>query len=327
MDEIAVVDVSGLGSCDPAVRRAVAAELDSACRSIGFLLVTGHGVSGPLRRRMYEVTRAFFDQPPEAKQRTMARAGGGYRGYSGLASESLARSRHDTTAPADLFESFTIGRPDAPEDAYHARHRHNFFAPNLWPETPPEFREVWTTYYHAMEGLAGRLMRGFALGLGLEEDYFDDKIDRHITNMRAINYPDQLQEPLPGQLRAGAHSDYGSLTILLPDAAPGGLEVWTKADVWRAVPYVADAFVVNIGDLMAEWTNDQWVSTLHRVVNPPRDRAASSRRQSFAFFHQPNYDALIECLPSCVGPERPARYAPVRSGDHLQLKIESQVNA
>ncbi len=127
--------------------------------------------------------------------------------------------------------------------------------------------------------------------------------------------------PLPGQLRAGAHSDYGSLTILLPEAAPGGLEILAPDGAWRPVPAIPGAFIVNIGDLMARWTNDRWVSTVHRVVNPPADALGSVRRQSLAFFHQPNYDALIECIPGCAGPGRPVRHAPITSGNHRLMKV------
>jgi len=154
----------------------------------------------------------------------------------------------------------------------------------------------------------------------MDKHYFDDKVDRHITNFSVLHYPEQAKPPLPGQLRAGAHTDYGSLTILKPDNAPGGLQV-QKDGNWIDVPTLPGTFVVNLGDLMAEWTNDRWVSTLHRVVNPPRDKAVGSRRLSMAFFHQPNYDAVIECLPTCSSAERPPHYGKTTSGEHVWMKI------
>jgi isopenicillin N synthase-like dioxygenase len=172
-----------------------------------------------------------------------------------------------------------------------------------------------------MERVATTLMRIFAVGLGMDKHYFDDKIDRHITNFSVLHYPEQPKPPLLGQLRAGAHTDYGSLTILKPDNAPGGLQVQNKDGAWIDVPTLPGTFIVNLGDLMAEWTNDRWVSTLHRVINPPRDKAIGSRRLSMAFFHQPNYDAVIECLPTCSAAERPPRYGRTTSGEHVWMKI------
>jgi isopenicillin N synthase-like dioxygenase len=172
-----------------------------------------------------------------------------------------------------------------------------------------------------MERLATDLMRLFALGLNLDEHWFDSKIDRHITNFSVIHYPGQSDAaPQPGQLRAGAHSDYGSLTIVQTDTDIGGLEVQRRDGVWEAVPYIPGTFIVNLGDLMAEWTNDRWVSTLHRVANPPPDQAAESKT-SLLFFHQPNYDAVIECIPTCTGPDNPAKYGRTTSGEHVTMKI------
>jgi isopenicillin N synthase-like dioxygenase len=164
-------------------------------------------------------------------------------------------------------------------------------------------------------------MRLFAMALDLDEFWFDDKIDKHMTNFVVSNYPDQPHELPEGQLRAGAHTDYGSLTIIKAEDKPGGLEVLDSEGRWRPVPMVPGTFVVNLGDLMARWTNDHWVSTMHRVVNPPRDKAIGSRRQSLIFFHQPNYDAIIECLPSCLDNGR-AKYAPITSGEHLLMKMQ-----
>ena len=132
--------------------------------------------------------------------------------------------------------------------------------------------------------------------------------------------------PAPGQIRAGAHTDYGAVTILLPDNVPG-LQVLGRGGAWLDVSAPPSTFVCNIGDLMQHWTNDRWISTMHRVVNPPREAAAGNRRLSIPFFHQPNYDALIECLPTCCGPDNPARYEAVTSGQHRLTKFLRGVGA
>jgi isopenicillin N synthase-like dioxygenase len=161
-------------------------------------------------------------------------------------------------------------------------------------------------------------MRIFALALDLPESFFDNKIDRHISRLRVRNYPAPLTPPAPGQLRAGAHSDYGSLTILSTEDRPGGLQVFNAAGEWVPVPIIDGTLIVNIGDLMARWTNDAWVSTLHRVVNPPEGEAAESRRQSLVFFHNPNYDAPVACIPTCLAPGAEPKYPPTTSGEHLR---------
>ena len=313
-----VIDVAPFLS--GADRSGVARAIGRACEDIGFFTIVGHGVDPTLVRRMYDVSRAFFDLPAAEKQKVRRPRPEQSRGYIGLGEENLAYGAgRDAT---DLKEFFAIGPVDVPDEPYYtAPAAYPSFAPNVWPERPAELRVVYTDYYRAMERLAADLMRAFALALGLSEDFFRDKTDRHISGIRVINYPDQPEPPAPGQLRAGPHSDYGALTILKTENVPGGLEVLNRAGHWVPVAPVVDAFVINLGDLMMHWTNDRWISTLHRVANPPRDAALGSRRQSIVFFYQPNYDALIECLPGCSGPTNPPRYPPVTSGEHRLRKF------
>ena len=317
---VPVIDIAPFLGGATADRQFVARAIGGACEDIGFFTIVGHGVDERLVRRMYDVSRAFFDLPTAEKQRVGRPKPEQSRGYIGVGEENLAYGvGRDTT---DLKEFFAIGPVDVPDEPYYsAPAAYPSFAPNVWPERPPELRAIYVEYYRAMERLAGHLMRAFALALDLPEDFFRDKTDRHISGIRVINYPDQPQAPASGQLRAGARSDDGALTILKAENVPGGLEVLNRAGEWVAVAPVADSFVINLGDLMMHWTNDRWISTLHRVANPPRDAALGSRRQSIVFFYQPNYDALIECLPGCCGPGRPAKYAPVTSGEHRLRKF------
>ena len=173
-----------------------------------------------------------------------------------------------------------------------------------------------------MADLVGRLMTLFAEALQLPGDFFDPRIDRHTSALRVLNYPALTEPAKPGQLRAGAHTDYGTVTVLCADDAPGGLEVLVEGR-WTPAPIVAESLIVNLGDAMARWTNDRWRSTLHRVANPPVAVAATSRRQSIAFFHNANWDAVIECIPSCLVAGESPRYAPVTAGDHLMSKFRS----
>ncbi len=204
-------------------------------------------------------------------------------------------------------------------DAISAREE-AYFGENVYPSTPAAFRETYETYYAQMERVAASILRIVAASLGLDQGFFESKTDRHISVLAVHHYPAQIVAPTPGQLRAGAHTDFGALTILHTGDNPGGLQVCDKDGRWLDVVPAPDQFVVNIGDLMAQWTNDRWVSTLHRVVNPPSARAHLAR-QSITFFHQPNWHASIACLPGCSGPGNPPKYVPVTSGAHLEMKL------
>jgi len=318
--DIAVIDIKPFLDGTAEGKATVAAAVDEACRSLGFLIIKGHGVDPELIEAMRTVSKAYFDLPVEEKMK-LKMPSDRYRGYTPMGAEGLAASLDEATPP-DLKESFSIGPVDVPDDAYHrGPAAGTFFAPNMWPAAVPEMPAIYSAYYREMERLAFNLMRSFALGLGLEETAFDDKVDRHISNFSVIHYPVPTEPPLPGQLRAGAHTDYGSMTILYRDNAPGGLQVESLRGEWIDVPDIPGTFVVNLGDLMAEWTNDRWRSTMHRVVNPPLDAGAAADRISMPFFHQPNYDALIECISTCCGPDNPPKYGRTTSGEHVLMKI------
>jgi isopenicillin N synthase-like dioxygenase len=293
----------------PEGKRAVAEAVGRACEDIGFLTIVGHGVSSELIQHTSTMARQFFDLPTEEKLKLKLLPSG--VGYSPVAGENLAASLGQA-APADLKESLNLGAQ---------------MEQNLWPVSPPDLKLTFTGYFQAMAALAANLMRLFALALDLPEDFFADKIDRHASFLRVINYPPPEVEPLPGQLRAGAHSDYGSLTILRSENAPGGLQVRTRGGEWIEVQAAPDSFVVNLGDMMMRWTNDRWVSTLHRVVNPPHEAWQRSRRQSLVFFHNPNPEAIITCLPGCCGPDRPAKYPPITAGEFLWMKANKAYGA
>jgi isopenicillin N synthase-like dioxygenase len=316
---VPIIDIAPYRAGGEYGKRAVAAEIDRACRDIGFLVISGHDIATELVEEMRETARAFFDLPLNNKMRLRHPARDVLRGYTPIESEAVARSRGEVAPVGDLNESFMVGPVEPVDPVYAAAPAAGMhFAPNLWPERPANFRPVATRYYRAMSGLAQVLMRLFALGLGLQEGFFDTRIDRHISRLRLRNYPAQVTKPLPGQLRAGAHSDYGSLTILATEDRPGGLQARNAAGEWVDVPAIPGTFIVNLGDLMARWTNDAWVSTLHRVVNPPEDLAADSRRISLVFFHNPNYDADVSCIPTCLKPGDKPKYPPTTSGEHLR---------
>jgi len=296
--------------------------IDAACRSTGFLAVTGHGVPLDIVERTFAVTTEFFDRPLEDKLRFRLEDKAANRGYFAEGTEALSYSL-GKESPPDLFEAFNVGWdvPEAEVDEYVAPVRATYFAPNPWPDAPRSFRPTWLEYWKAMDALGHTLMSAFAVALGLPADHFAPTLDRNISVMRAINYErrDPSAPALDGQMRMGPHSDYGSLTILAADRVPG-LQIHTAAGWADAMP-PEGGFLVNLGDLLAEWTNDRWQSTVHRVVPPPMGEEGPARRRSIAWFQQPNYDARIEVLPTCTSADDPPRYPPVSAGDHLMAKL------
>jgi isopenicillin N synthase-like dioxygenase len=300
-------------------REKVAREIRSACETIGFFTITGHGIPTALVDRLLATARTFFALPLEEKRRTPQPVERISRGYSHVASRGLAYSTGAKTPP-DLQESFAMGPlGEAPLEVRGTDAERLFFMRNLWPAEPADLRKAFEDYYGAMEGLSLHLLRLFSRALGLEEHFFDGKVDHHTSTMRVIHYPPQTGVPEEGQLRAGEHTDYGTLTILKGEDVPGGLQVRLRSGGWVDVHPAPDAFVCNIGDLMMRWTNDHWVSNPHRVANPPRDYAHIGRL-SIPFFHNVNLDAEIRCIRAFYGAAESEKYPAMRFGDYYMSK-------
>ncbi len=314
MIQVPVIDLRLARTGRKQDRRQVARQIDDACREIGFFAVTGHGVPDHIVHDLRRVAHAFFALPTAQKCAVRHPVPGTNRGYHPIGGEILAASNDETAAP-DLKEFFHVGPVDVTDDPYYTSDAgQRFFPPNIWPEVPLGFEAAATVYYRSMQDLIAFLMQLAALALGVDEHFFDAKIDRSIGTMRMNYYPAQTAPPSPGQYRASAHTDYGGFTILSGEDVPGGLQVKTRQGQWVDVATTPTNFVVNIGDLLMRWTNDRWLSNLHRVVNPPLGH--SQPRLSIAFFNHPNYDVWIECL----APPGEAQHEPVLSGAYRDLK-------
>lgn len=288
---------------DGSDKAAVAAQIGRACEEIGFFTVSNHGIPLDLITSVNQAGQQFFDQPFATKREMETDGGMGYIGPSG---EQLAAGLDDAVTQ-DLKESLNLTLP---------------VSNTVWPPRPPELVTAGAEYYRALLRLSSDLMRLFALALHLPEDWFDDKIDHPRTILRLLNYPPVPAESGDGTTRAGAHTDYGTLTILWsPDSR--GLQARNRQGEWVDVITPPENLIINIGDLMMNWTNDRWVSTLHQVS--PHPETAGKRRQSIPFFHNPNPDALIECIPTCVTAERPAKYRPILAKTHLEMKISKSL--
>jgi isopenicillin N synthase-like dioxygenase len=318
------VDLRPFISGDGDGKRAVAGAIACACEEIGFFKIRGHGVSQALVEQAFATADAFFANPQEVKDRFRPPTSASARGYHALRTKNLAKTLgYDN--PPDLREQFYIGPlvSRAAEFA-HIPGAAALYAENIWPDAPAAYREVFTAAYRALEGLGSTLMRVFAVALDIDERFFDDKIDRHFSTLPVNHYPEPDGDPLPNQIRAGEHTDFGSLTILAVSQRAGGLQVKLRDGAWLDVTAEPDEFIVNIADMMQRWTNDRWLSNVHRVVNPPAEARSGSRRMSLGYFLHPNYDAQIACLPTCQGPGNPPRYPPVRAGDMMRQKLDAR---
>jgi isopenicillin N synthase-like dioxygenase len=309
--DIPVVSLASLRSGDPRASAVTARAFGSALEDIGFVTVSDHGAPSDQVGTLYRLAKEFFARPFESKCACMLAEKTKPYGYIPLGAESVAATLHGEEAP-DLCEALVFIPPER-ENRDGAR--------NLWPSDVPELKPAVLAYFKTLALLARELYRLSESALDLPAGYLDGYFSDPSFTLRLVNYPEQAKPPVPGQLRYGAHHDYGGLTILHQDAAPGGLQVCDRSGQWRDIPHRPGAFIINVGDLLARWTNDRWRSTLHRVVNPPRDAAGPTQRLSIVFFTGPNRTAEIDVLPSCVSAERPAKYSPVVAGEYVRAKI------
>ena len=299
--EFAIVDLEPWYQGNDPGKIAVVDAVRAACEDTGFFLIRGHRIDGDLIKRLYDLSREYFDQPNDYKSNFSPTGPipGGFEFFA-METEKLAATRGEVTPP-DIKEAMDFGPG---------------FGGGAWPDRPAGLKEVWYAYYGAMEELCRELRSILARAAGLPGDHFEPFFVDHLSSVRVINYPELAGDPLPGQLRAGAHTDYGFLTILLSEDRPGGLEVKNRQGNWVAPPTLPGTFIVNLGDSLMRWTNDMWHSTLHRVVNPPPDAGSGSRRQSIAFFHNPAKHALIDTLETFRRPDSPSKYPPITYGDY-----------
>jgi len=302
-----VIDISGLSSADSRDRQAVGTALRAACRDKGFFYIRNHGVSESLVAKVFEEAALFFALPTAIKAEIGKDKSKANRGYEPLEGQTL-----EAGAPPDLKEGYYIGPEQAADDPRVIAGIFNH-GPNQWPAQLPGFRPVMEAYFEAILELSARLMTGIALSLDLPADYFADYCSDPMATIRLLHYPPQPANAVVGQKGAGAHTDFGGLTLLRQDNV-GGLQVWDQAnDRWIHADPVPQTFVVNLGDMIARWTNDRYRSTVHRVVN-----ASGRERYSVPFFYSGNYLHKVACIPSCLAPGQTPKYAPTTVEGHMR---------
>ncbi len=315
---VPVVDISSwVEDGDPDSQAAAARAFDDAARTVGFVQVVGHGIPGHVLQGFGDALDAFFGLPLEAKSayRTAPEVN---RGYTAPKTESLSLSLG--VAPSnrmhDFFEAFNVGV--AVSDFPHLDLPVEDYPENVWPEVDG-FREGVSAYFVEAGRVARTLTHVFEAALDLPEGFFDLFTDHSVDVLRMNNYALEPGEiTLDGELTGmGAHTDYGIVTVLWADQV-AGLQVLGHDGGWNDVVPADGALLVNLGDLMARWTNEEWLSTVHRV-KPPIVDGTIARRRSAAYFHDGNIDALVETLPSCVG--EGSLYEPITVAEHLRAKL------
>ena len=296
-------------------------ELDEGLRRVGFVTVRNHGIPDGVRSDYFEAMRAFFDLPLDAKEAIAIGRSPCHRGYVGFETEALdgALGNDDdaigAAAAGDLKETLDTGidhPPDHPEVAAGTP----LHGTNQWPDLAG-FKPAVEAYRDAAIAVSMRMHAVMAVALGLPESYFDDQPGETMYHLRLIHYPPRSRmTPGPGQWGCGAHTDYGTLTVLADDGV-GGLQVRMRSGEWIDLAVPTSELVVNIGDLMAIWTNDRWVSNPHRVVNPP-----GVDRYSSPLFVEPGFHVRIETLPTCLDADGTSRHEPVVTGPYLLSRFD-----
>ena len=311
--DIPLIDFSPFLIDDPDGQQRVAADIYRACREVGFLYLTHHGIPQSAIEQAFKQSKQFFALPLAEKQQLAWSSAFSNRGYVGI-----ERERLDENRPGDLKEAFNMGQEVTPEEAEATGVE---LVLNRWPEGQEEFQATITGFFTICAEAAARIFRAFAIALAMPEEFIVAKHATQNYTLRLLHYPPLAAPPKPGQIRAGAHSDYGTLTLLFQDNV-GGLEVMNCQGDWISAPSLPGAVLINTGDLMERWSNDVFRSTQHRVGLPPADQAMCDR-YSIAFFCQPDAEAEIACLPTCQSEKNPPKYPPVKSGTYLLSRLEA----
>jgi isopenicillin N synthase-like dioxygenase len=311
LNEIPSVDLQDFVSGDPERKAKFVSDLGAAFNNIGFVALKGHYLSSTVQENLYDASKAFFSLPEDVKRKYEIPGIAGQRGYVGKGKETAKGFK-----VADLKEFYHVGQQHQDDgDSVWSEYPHNVF-----PDEIPDFQELTLGTYHLLEKTGKTMLRAIALYLGLPEEYFEDKVKYGNSILRAIHYfplnPDVVQ---PGAVRAAAHGDINLITLLM-GASAEGLEVLRRDGAWIPITALPDQLVVNVGDMLDRLTNHKLKSTIHRVVNPPREKMGTSRF-SIPFFMHPRSEMNLTCLESCVDAEHPKMYTDLTAGEFLEERL------
>lgn len=310
-DEIPSLDLADFTSGDPVKKQAFVDALGEAYNNIGFVAIKNHGLSDEDTAHLYETIQKFFALPDEVKIRYEIPELAGQRGYIGRGKEH-AKGRKT----GDLKEFYHVGQEVTDNDPIKDE-----YPDNIWPEELPEMKAIGLKVYKTLESAGIQMLRAIALYLGEDENYFDDKVHNGNSILRPIHYfPIENPEEIPDDaVRAAEHGDINLITLLM-GASADGLQVLRKDDKWIPITALPEQVVVNVGDMLSRHTNNKLKSTIHRVVNPPREQMKTSRF-SIPFFMHPRSDMDLSCLDSCVDENHPKKFEDITAGEFLNERL------
>ena len=312
LNEIPSLDLADFLSGDVTRKAKFVQELGSAFNTIGFVAIKGHGLSNNFTKKLYGEVEQFFQSPDSLKQSYEIEGIAGQRGYIGKRKETAK----GFTVP-DLKEFYHVGQPFKEDgDSVWVE-----YPANVFPSEFPDFQKYTVDAFQTLESAGKSLLQAIALYLNLPEDYFEPRVVNGNSILRAIHYfpienPDSMPE---GAVRAAAHGDINLITLLM-GASAEGLEVLRMDGKWIPITALPDQVVVNVGDMLERLTNKKLKSTIHRVVNPPREKMNTSR-YSIPFFMHPRSEMDLSCLSGCVSEGNPKQFTDINAGGFLEERL------
>lgn len=310
-DEVPSLDLADFDSGDTERRNKFVRDLGEAYNNIGFVAIKSHYLPEELSKKLYAAIQKFFSLPDQVKQKYEIPGLAGQRGYIGKGKEH-AKGRKT----GDLKEFYHIGQEVTDNDPIKDE-----YPDNVWVDEVPELEEIGLEVYSRLEKTGTQMLRAIALYLGLDENYFDDKVKNGNSILRPIHYfpienPDEVPEDA---VRAAEHGDINLITLLM-GASADGLQVLRKDGKWIPITALPEQLVVNVGDMLERLTNYKLKSTIHRVVNPPKDQMTSSR-YSIPFFMHPRSEMDLSCLANCIDAEHPKQFDDITAGEFLDQRL------
>ena len=310
-DEIPSLDLSDFTDGEEQKRAKFVADLGAAYNNIGFAAIKNHGLSDELTNNLYAAVKKFFALPDEVKQKYENPEIAGQRGYIGKNKEH-AKGR----TVADLKEFYHVGQEVTDGDPIK-----NEYPDNIWPDEVPELKTYGLEAYKTLEKAGVNMLRALAIYLGLDENYFDSRVKNGNSILRPIHYfPIENPDAVPADaVRAAEHGDINLITLLM-GASAEGLQVLRRDGKWIPITALPDQLVVNVGDMLERLTNKKLKSTIHRVVNPPKEKMKTSRF-SIPFFMHPRSEMDLTCLDNCIDEDNPKLFEDITAGNFLNQRL------